>query len=81
MQGDRGQCHELPGRSGGHLRPAVRDREQDRAGLVVDIDGNQPVRSGLDRSEQALGFERVDEHDLDLGQGLLGRDDVGDPPA
>lgn len=34
-----------------------------------------------DQVEQALAFQRVGEHDLDLGGGLLGGDDLGQPLA
>ena len=71
---DRGQRHELPGRARGHLRTVVGHGEQHRTGLVIDVDAGQPVLDGGDLIEQPLGFERVGEHDLDLGGGLLGRD-------
>ena len=71
----------LAGRPRGHLRPVVRDGEQDWPALVIDggIDGG--VGAGLDEFHQTLGDQGVGENDLDLGGGLLRAHDVGDPLA
>jgi hypothetical protein len=66
-----------------------KDGEQDRPGLVIDPDVDAAVvvaavvvaGAGLDGIEQPLGLERGGEAELDLGGGLLDRDDLGDPPA
>ncbi len=79
---DRAHDHELPRRPRGHLRPVVRHGEQDRAALVIHGRVDEPVGAALERLvEQPLGLQRVGEHDLDLGRGLLGRDDRGQPLA
>jgi hypothetical protein len=57
----------------------VGHREQDRPVLVVGVEVDEPVGAPLDGLQQALGVERVGEPDLDLGGGLLGGDDLGDP--
>jgi hypothetical protein len=91
--GDGDQGQELAGVRRDHLRPVVRDREQDRPGLLpgagvsvgvrVDEPGVGPegvgaVQGGL---EQALGVQGLLETEPDLGVGLLRRDDVGEPLA
>src|SRR5512144_2698638 len=74
--GDRAHGHELPGRSRRHLGSVVGDGEQDRPGVVGDaeVDGAVGV-AGVDQLEQPLPVECVGEPDLDLGGGLLDRDE------
>jgi hypothetical protein len=74
---DRAQGHELAGGAGGHLRAVVAHRQQDRPGRVVYACVGQAVLAGGDARQQALAFQRLGEHDLDLGGGLLRGDDLG----
>src|SRR6266568_2608179 len=62
--------------------PFVADGEQDRSGLVIDARVDPcVVVPGLEQVEQALGGQGVGEGELDLGGGLLSRDDLGEPLA
>jgi hypothetical protein len=79
--GDGAKRHELAGGARGHLGPVVRHRQQDGSGLVVDAQLDQAVGSGLDLGQEPLGGKSISKDDLDLGGGLLDRDDVGDPLA
>ena len=81
MLRDRAQRQELPRRPRRHLRTVIAHGEQDRAGLVVHIDRHDAIRAGLHAGQQPLTVERVSEHDLDLGGGLLARHDVRQPLA
>jgi hypothetical protein len=74
---DRAQGHELPGRARGHLRAVVAQGQQHRPGGIVDGGVDQAVVAGADALQQALALQRVGEHHLDLGGGLLGGDDLG----
>jgi hypothetical protein len=80
--GDRAQRQELAGRARGHLGPVVGDREQDRPRLVVvgEVDAAVVV-AGIDLVQEAFDLECGGERELDLGGGLLDRDDLGDPLA
>jgi len=78
MLSDGQQRHERPRVSGGHRRPVVGHREQDRAGRVIDGEIESFVGEQL---EQALGFDGVLEHDLNLGGGLLDGHERVDPLA
>jgi len=78
---DRAQGHELPGRARGHLRTVVAERQQHRPGRVVHAGVDQAVLAGADPIQQPLARQRVGEHHLDLGGGLLDRDDLGQPLA
>src|SRR5512132_3014112 len=51
-----------------------------RAGSSM-VGSTRPSWRAATRSSSPFGFQRVTEHDLDLGGGLLDRDDLGQPLA
>jgi hypothetical protein len=59
----------------------VAEGQQHRLGGVVHGGVDQAVLAGGDQLQQALALQRLGEHDLDLGGGLLHRDDLGQPLA
>jgi hypothetical protein len=61
--------------------PVVAHGEQDRPRQVIDGRVDQAVGSPLDELQQTFNGKGVGEHDLDLGGGLLGGDEVGDSLA
>ena len=50
-------------------------------GIEGEGAGGRLVLAGLDQLEQPLALECVEERDLHLGRGLLGRDQLADPFA
>jgi hypothetical protein len=50
-------------------------------GGIIDGGVDQAVLAGTDQLGQPLAFQRLTDHDLDLGGGLLDRDDLGQPLA
>jgi hypothetical protein len=78
---DRAQGHELAGGATGHLRAVVAEGQQHRPGRIIDGGVDQAVLTSGDPRQQPLALQRLPEHDLDLGGGLLGRDDLGQPLA
>jgi hypothetical protein len=78
---DRAQGHELAGGATCHLGAVVAEGQQDRPAGVVAAQVDQPVVAGLDERQEPFAVQRVGEHDLDLGGGLLGRDELGQPLA
>jgi len=77
---DRAHRHELPGRPGRHLRPVIADGQEDRGNSIIERSTGVARHAGVDEVKQALELERFGER-LDLGAGLLGRDDLADPLA
>ena len=78
---DRQQRHERPGLTGAHLGAVVGHGEQDRGGVVVEVDVVGVVEAPLQPVEQPFGLQAGQEHDLDLGPGRLGAEQAGDPLA
>jgi hypothetical protein len=75
VPGDARADHEGRGGLGGHLRAVVGDRQQHRQPVVVIR--HDPAAQLGEQVLLAVGDQRVDEGDLDLGGGLLRGHDRG----
>lgn len=63
---DGDQGHECPGLARAHLGAVVRHRQQDRGGLVIEVDVVGMVETPLQVREEPFGLEAGQEHDFDL---------------
>ena len=59
----------------------VRHGQQDRGGGLVEVDILGGIQAPLQIGEEPFGLEAGQEQHLDLGAGLLGAQETGDPLA